>query len=384
MRAIPPRALRPYRALPALLLAATLLAQPAASTTAQSFLDRSPNLGGTWVGEPGVLHFHFLHRFSVSDGPAHKVSNTPTFLLSASLPFRTMVGARYATNSALAQGFPNEWEFFGRYSPLVQESGAPLDVALHAGYNHAADSFDGEVSVARRVGPVRLIAAGRAFSDYARAGDARYAVAGGASVRLHRWVSVAGDVATLLDREDEEEIAWGAGVHVQIPYSPHTLSLHVASPTTTTLQGASGGLQAMSRFGFEFTIPITLARYFGSPGGSAPAGGTGAAADVPLSEDPVVTMSNTLGFEPNTVRIKAGETVRWRNTSALVHTVTVDPAKAVDASWVQLPRGAEPFDSGDIAPGDEFSHTFTVAGTYKYFCVPHAAAGMVGFVVVEP
>ena len=52
----------------------------------------------------------------------------------------------------------------------------------------------------------------------------------------------------------------------------------------------------------------TLARYFGSPGGGMTAGGAGAAADVPLSEDPVVTMSNTLGFEPNTVRIKAGET----------------------------------------------------------------------------
>lgn len=373
------------RALPFLLLAATLLAQPAASTAAQSLLDRSPNLGGTWVGEPGTLYFHFLHRFSVSDDPSSKVSNTPTFLLSAGLPYRTMIGARYATNSALARGFPNEWEFFGRYNPLSQDAGAPLDVALHAAYNQAADSFDGELALARRVGPVRLLAAGRAFSEYGRDEGARYAVAGGASVRLLRWLSVAGDLGTLLDRTDEEELAWGLGLQIQIPATPHTLSLHVASPTTTTLEGASSGSPVeTSRFGFEFTIPLTLARYLGSHAPGASASGSGPDLSVPLSEDPVVTMSNQLQFTPNTVRIKVGRTVRWHNTSALIHTVTVDPSKATDASYVALPRGAQPFDSGDIAPDGEFSHTFTVAGTYKYFCIPHAPAGMVGFVVVEP
>ena len=376
------RAYRPWRpplpSLLSLLLGVGLLAQPAASTAAQALLDRAPNLGGTWVGEAGVLHFHFLHRFSVSDDPARKVQNTPTFLLSASLPYRTMVGARYATNSVLVERFPNEWEFFGRVNPLAQDTGAPLDVAVHAGYNQAAESLDGEVALARRVGPVRFLAAGRAFTDYARSGEARYALAGGASVRLHRWVSVGGDLAALLDRSDDEEVAWGAAVQVQIPYSPHTLSLHVASPTTTTLQGASAGSPFESaRFGFEFTIPVTLSRYVGGGGPAAPDEA------VPFSDDPVVTMTDQLGFTPETIRIRAGQTVRWENTSRLVHTVTADPEQAFEPEHVVLPRGAETFDSGDMAPGDTFEHTFTVAGRYTYFCLPHALAGMVGHVIVE-
>jgi plastocyanin len=34
--------------------------------------------------------------------------------------------------------------------------------------------------------------------------------------------------------------------------------------------------------------------------------------------------------------------------------------------------------------GDEFRHTFTVPGEYRYVCVPHDMVGMVGTVIVEP
>src|SRR6266540_7507983 len=88
------------------------------SATAQSVLDRSPNLSGGWVGERGTLQFNFLHRFSVSDAPARKVSNSPTFLLSYRLPFPFVIGANYATSSDVASAFPNEWELFGRYAVL--------------------------------------------------------------------------------------------------------------------------------------------------------------------------------------------------------------------------------------------------------------------------
>src|SRR5690606_26154385 len=198
-------------------LAAALLPAPASASAAQSLLDRTPNLGGTWVSDPGTVHFHFLHRFSVSDDPSRKVLNTPTFLLATGLPARLMAGARYGTNSVLVEGFPNEWEFFGRYNPLTQKAGAPLDVALHAGYNVGAESFDGELTVARRIGPVRLLAAGRAFSGFARDEGERFAVAGGTSLRLHRWVALSGDVAALLDRDAaSEDVAWGLGLHLQI------------------------------------------------------------------------------------------------------------------------------------------------------------------------
>jgi plastocyanin len=41
-------------------------------------------------------------------------------------------------------------------------------------------------------------------------------------------------------------------------------------------------------------------------------------------------------------------------------------------------------DRGTTYPsGHVYTHTFEVAGTYDYVCVPHRTSGMVGTVVVE-
>ena len=50
--------------------------------------------------------------------------------------------------------------------------------------------------------------------------------------------------------------------HVAIPGTPHTFSLQATNTSTATLEGASRGT-SQRRYGFEFTIPFTLARYFG-------------------------------------------------------------------------------------------------------------------------
>ncbi|WP_098420155.1 MULTISPECIES: plastocyanin/azurin family copper-binding protein [unclassified Marinobacter] len=71
-----------------------------------------------------------------------------------------------------------------------------------------------------------------------------------------------------------------------------------------------------------------------------------------------VNMGNQLRFEPASITIKSGETVEFVNGSLLVHTVTADPAKARSADNVSLPAGAKPFDSGNLASGESFSHTF--------------------------
>jgi plastocyanin len=87
-------------------------------------------------------------------------------------------------------------------------------------------------------------------------------------------------------------------------------------------------------------------------------------------------------FDPETVTVAAGDTVKWTNPAFVAHTVTFDPSKAQKASDVSLPAGVAPFDSGTIEEDGTFSHTFTVKGTYKYVCVFHEAMGMVGTVVV--
>ena len=98
----------------------------------------------------------------------------------------------------------------------------------------------------------------------------------------------------------------------------------------------------------------------------------------------VVGMTNTMKYTPDTVRVAVGQTVRWENSSAVMHTVTADPEEAFKDESVKLPDGASTFNSGNLDPKDTFEYTFEVAGTYRYFCIPHEAVGMVGTVIVEP
>lgn len=98
----------------------------------------------------------------------------------------------------------------------------------------------------------------------------------------------------------------------------------------------------------------------------------------------VITMTNLLKFEPAVVTITAGETVLWKNSSLLVHTVTADSDLVANPENVALPKGAAPFNSGNIEPEGTFQHTFTVPGKYRYFCIPHEAAKMIGEIIVKP
>jgi plastocyanin len=403
----------------------TLLVSPIPSA-AQSLLDRSPNVSGDWVGAPGTLYFHFVHRFSTSDAPERKVSNVPTFLLAAGLPKSLLAGINYSTNSTLTPRFPNEWELFARWAPLSQDLGKPLDLGGQVGYNNASDGVDGEISVARRVSKLRIIIAGRALADPFDKGNVRYAVAGGATIRLGTYVALAGDVASLTDRDSTERVAWSAGIHVAIPMTPHTLSIHATNTLVNTLQGASRGTKDR-RYGFEFTIPLTLRRYFGrrekesadtttattepSPSSDtvpaplappdtaariAPPPAAGAptpaqpAPDTarprtpartttpsristtptrPAAPRPTRVVKNgmkNVSFLQSRMTITVGTTVEWTNHDPLQHTVT-----AVDRS----------FNSGLINPDKTYRHTFNKAGTYTYFCTPHPF--MKGTIVVR-
>ena len=63
--------------------------------------------------------------------------------------------------------------------------------------------------------------------------------------------------------------------------------------------------------------------------------------------------------------------------------MTTNPAVAQDPKDVSLPKGAKPFDSGFLMPGNKWSYKFTVPGTYKYLCLPHEKDHMTGIVVVK-
>ena len=72
-------------------------------------------------------------------------------------------------------------------------------------------------------------------------------------------------------------------------------------------------------------------------------------------------------FSPATVTVNAGQTVAWTNRDAITHTVTFSGGT---------------IDSGAMAQGSLFSHTFTTPGTYPYICTIHPF--MHGTVVVNP
>jgi plastocyanin len=87
-------------------------------------------------------------------------------------------------------------------------------------------------------------------------------------------------------------------------------------------------------------------------------------------------------YEPATLTVRVGTTVQWKNDGQVVHDATDRRDAAMRASDVAYPAGAQPFDSGPMQPGQTFSYTFTVSGTYKYICVPHEFGGMTGEVIV--
>ncbi|ABF40789.1 Plastocyanin-like protein [Candidatus Koribacter versatilis Ellin345] len=68
-----------------------------------------------------------------------------------------------------------------------------------------------------------------------------------------------------------------------------------------------------------------------------------------------VTMRE-MRFSPAKLEINTGETVTWMNEDIFSHTVTAD-----DGS----------FDSGLIAPGSTWQHSFANAGSVGYHCRPH-------------
>lgn len=77
-------------------------------------------------------------------------------------------------------------------------------------------------------------------------------------------------------------------------------------------------------------------------------------------------------FSPANIEIKVGTTVKWTNGSSVTHTVTSGTNGEHD----------DEFDSGNLAPGASFSHTFDEIGEFPYYCIPHLNAGMTGSVTV--
>jgi plastocyanin len=84
-------------------------------------------------------------------------------------------------------------------------------------------------------------------------------------------------------------------------------------------------------------------------------------------------------FSPDTLTIRAGDTVRWV-WQAGGHTVT-SGTQAADGRFCS-PRDTTCGSAPTSSAGDTYAHTFETAGTYPYFCRPHREM-MTGVIVVQ-
>jgi len=102
-----------------------------------------------------------------------------------------------------------------------------------------------------------------------------------------------------------------------------------------------------------------------------------------IGKDARVTMSDA-AYLPAVIEVSVGQTVTWINTSATIHTVVDDTAKAVSAVDVSMPMGSRPFSSPFLVSGQVYTKVFAIPGVYHYVCTQHEHNGMVGTVIVRP
>ncbi len=108
----------------------------------------------------------------------------------------------------------------------------------------------------------------------------------------------------------------------------------------------------------------------GSSSGSG-AGARGSGHDVEMK---------LVAYRPDHLTVAPGTKVTWTQRDPGVHTVTAGTV-AQEAAGVS-PKADGTYDSGELATGRSFTHTFSKPGTYRYFCRIHPAT-MRGTVTVR-
>lgn len=124
----------------------------------------------------------------------------------------------------------------------------------------------------------------------------------------------------------------------------------------------------------------------GSPAnGTTDRGQTETSTGGPPNEIAMLTEGSNYLFDPVGLSVEPGETITWVNESD-AHSTTAYTQDNPQSNVNRVPDDAEGWDSGILSEsGAEFTHTFDVAGTYDYYCIPHKTLGMVGRLVVgEP
>lgn len=343
-------------------VAGVALLGAAVPLSAQSAMERSPNVQGVWTLPAGEAVFVFAHRFELMDG-GDEMFNVPTLTLGVGAPLGFTLGLDFSSNSEVVSDrlAGNETQYWLKHA--VPLPGA-LDGAATLARNTVAGSWDAAADVRLSHGPAALFAEARGFTDRFGDGDPGFAGAVGARLKLTEYLAVTGDVGRVLDADSFPSV-WSAGLAVIIPGSPHTLSLHATNGGVLTFQGASRekvlGTPDRVRYGFSFSVPLGGASRWGrifAPAAPPP--------PPPATSDTARAEIRLVAFQPAEIRVRAGQVVQWVNRDPLEHTVTAD-----GGDW-----GSEPIGEGEV-----YARRFDEPGRYPFHCTPHPQ--MKGVVIVE-
>ena len=126
------------------------------------------------------------------------------------------------------------------------------------------------------------------------------------------------------------------------------------------------GVAVLQASGQQTIITIYLAQGLSGAAAATPVAAANQGTQATSADVVQVKIAN-LAYSPETVTIKAGQSVTWTNDDTVPHTVT-----AKDRNVLQ---------SGTMNAGDTFTQTFNTPGTYEYFCEFHA--NMKGVVIVK-
>lgn len=165
----------------------------------------------------------------------------------------------------------------------------------------------------------------------------------------------AGQTVTFINADDDEHTATGPGFDTGTMLPGDAVTITFDTPGTydfvCQFHSEMRGTVIVEGTGTPIASPVA------SPVGS-PAAVTNAGATVAID-------IADFAFSQPEITIRPGTTVTWANTGAAPHTVT-----------------GLPTESGTIEPGQSFSFTFDIAGTFDYQCAFHPQ--MTGRVIVDP
>jgi len=331
-----------------------------------------------------------LFAFETGTGSTAQVSVAASGYVSART-FDAAALAALGERSRAASAVEDAFGFF--------EAGAGgFHEALEAADHELYESFEGAVEAVGSAASNDGDVSAAAKTANAKALEAAYAVVANAGGDFDGAANaIASDAFAAFEEAESHELLEEADHDA---YEAFEAKLEALVAATNDGSGVGSALSAYAtattRAQFA-VVGATDEAPVGDDGGSGESeeremeGGPNVVSGVPEDADHVVEMK-AVAFEPAELAVSAGDKVAFEHVDGEAHSVTAK-GEAIPSDADYWASGG--FDSqsdaesgwengtGAVASGEAYVHTFETTGTHEYVCIPHAAAGMEGTVVVE-